>query len=319
MPGKGRGSAPFHRQNGGSGEAVRRNGRNRRAPPWMAITPGAAAETFVVGAVRLSFASGPFHPREPMFPLYDDNPTEIFPLVTVLIMGACVAVWVYVQGAGFSAEALTGSVCAWGVIPSEITGRLGDIGHVAAAGPCPGGGMAWPTLVTSMFLHGSWMHLLGNLWFLWIFGNNVEDSMGHGRFLLFYLLAGLVASGSHIASASASPLPMVGASGAISAIMGAYLLLYPRARVYTLFIIIVIIRVFPLPAWFFLLYWFSLQVASSWIQAPAGTGGVAFWAHIGGFLAGLALVMVFRNRALVAAKRSGRKVRRTDLRGRGWW
>ena len=254
-----------------------------------------------------------------MFPLYDDNPTEIFPLVTVLIMGACVAVWVYVQGAGFLAEALTGSVCAWGVIPSEITGHFGGVGHPAAAGPCPGGGMAWPTLVTSMFLHGSWMHLLGNLWFLWIFGNNVEDSMGHGRFLLFYLLTGLVASGSHIASAPASPLPMVGASGAISAIMGAYLLLYPRARVYTLFIIIVIIRIFPLPAWFFLLYWFSLQVASSWIPAPAGTGGVAFWAHIGGFLAGLALVMVFRNRVLVTAKRSRTRVRRTDLRGGGWW
>jgi membrane associated rhomboid family serine protease len=174
-------------------------------------------------------------------------------------------------------------------------------------------------MFTSMFLHGSWMHLIGNLWFLWIFGNNVEDSMGHGRFLVFYLLTGLVASGSHIASDPTSPLPMVGASGAISAIMGAYLVLYPRARVYTLFIIIIIIRVFPLPAWFFLLYWLSLQVAYSTLQASSGGGGVAFWAHIGGFLAGLVLVKIFQNRVLVSAKRSGVQIRRRDLRGGGWW
>jgi len=254
-----------------------------------------------------------------MFPLYDDNPTEMFPLVTLLIMGACVAVWLYVQGGGFSEEALTGSVCALGAIPSEITGRMGGAGHPSGAGPCPGGGMTWPTLVTSMFLHGSWMHLIGNLWFLWIFGNNVEDSMGHGRFLVFYLLAGLVAAGSHIASAPDSPLPMVGASGAISAIMGAYLVLYPRARVFTLFIIIILIRVFPLPAWFVLLYWFLLQVASSRMLEPGGGGGVAFWAHIGGFLAGVTLVMVFRSKVLVTAKRSRSRVRREDLWGRGWW
>jgi membrane associated rhomboid family serine protease len=170
-----------------------------------------------------------------------------------------------------------------------------------------------------MFLHGSWIHLVGNMWFLWIFGNNVEDSMGHGRFLLFYLLSGLVAAGTHIAADPSSPIPMVGASGAISAIMGAYLVLYPRARVHTLFIIIIIIRVFPLPAWFFLLYWFSLQLASSAIQMPGGGGGVAFWAHIGGFMAGAALVKPFQNRVLVAAKRAGRQVPRTELRGRGWW
>ena len=163
------------------------------------------------------------------------------------------------------------------------------------------------------------MHLIGNLWFLWIFGNNVEDSMGHGRFLVFYLLTGLVATGSHIASEPASALPMVGASGAISAIMGAYLVLYPRARVFTLFIIIIIIRVFPLPAWFFLLYWLSIQVAYSSIQTPGAGGGVAFWAHIGGFVAGMALVKLFQNQVLVGAKRSGTRVQRKDLRGGGWW
>jgi membrane associated rhomboid family serine protease len=161
------------------------------------------------------------------------------------------------------------------------------------------------------------MHLIGNLWFLWIFGNNVEDSMGHGRFLVFYLLTGLVAAGSHVAADPNSVLPMVGASGAISAIMGAYLVLYPKARVYTLFIIIIIIRVFPLPAWFFLLYWLSIQVAYS--SMPSGGGGVAFWAHIGGFLAGVALVKPFQDRVLVGAKRSGIRVSRRDLRGGGWW
>jgi len=251
-----------------------------------------------------------------MFPLYDDNPTEIFPFVTLLIIGACVGVWVLVQGAGFSEPALTGSVCALGAIPAEITGRL-SVGP--GYGSCRLGGLTWPTMLTSMFLHGSWMHLIGNLWFLWIFGNNVEDSMGHGRFLVFYLLAGLVASASHILSDPASPLPMVGASGAISAIMGAYLVLYPRARVYTLFILIIIIRVFPLPAWFFLLYWFSIQLASSAIQGPGGGGGVAFWAHIGGFLAGVLLVKVFQNPALVNAKRARVRIARRDLRGGGWW
>jgi membrane associated rhomboid family serine protease len=163
------------------------------------------------------------------------------------------------------------------------------------------------------------MHLIGNLWFLWIFGNNVEDSMGHGRFLVFYLLTGFVAAVGHVASAPGSILPMVGASGAISAIMGAYLVLYPRARVHTLFIIIILIRIFPLPAWFFLLYWFLLQVASSAVQLPGGGGGVAFWAHIGGFVAGVTLVKLFQNRALVQAKRAGTVLSRKDLRGGGWW
>jgi len=262
-----------------------------------------------------------------MFPLYDDNPTEIFPLVTLLIMGVCIGVWVYVQGAGFSQEALAGSVCAFGAIPAEITSglrssgllELGPVGGAGAGEVCRPGGLGASALLTSMFLHGGWMHLIGNLWFLWIFGNNVEDSMGHGRFLVFYLLSGLVAAGSHVAADPGSTLPMVGASGAISAIMGAYLVLYPRARVYTLFIIIIIIRIFPIPAWFFLLYWLFLQLASSAIQGTGGGGGVAFWAHIGGFAAGVVLVKLFQNKVLVQAKRSGVVVPRRDLRGGGWW
>ena len=253
-----------------------------------------------------------------MFPLYDDNPTEIFPFVTLLLMGACIAVWVLLQGAGMSEEALAGSVCALGAIPIEVTESLG-LGSVSGPSPCPLGGLTWGALLTSMFLHGSWMHLIGNMWFLWIFGNNDEDSMGHGRVLVFYLLTGLVAAGGHIASDPSSAIPMVGASGAISAIMGAYLVLYPKARVHTLFIIIIIIKVFPLPAWFFLLYWLSLQIAYSAMEMPGGGGGVAFWAHIGGFVAGVVLVFFFQNRTLVQAKRSGVQVARRDLRGGGWW
>ena len=131
-----------------------------------------------------------------MFPLYDDNPTEIFPLVTLLIMGVCIGVWFYVQGAGFSSEVLVGSVCTFGAIPAEITAGLRssgflELGPVVGRGAgevCRPGGLGVSSLLTSMFLHGSWMHLIGNLWFLWIFGNNVEDSMGHGRYLVFYLL-----------------------------------------------------------------------------------------------------------------------------------
>ncbi|MFC1662147.1 rhomboid family intramembrane serine protease [Gemmatimonadota bacterium] len=253
-----------------------------------------------------------------MFPLRDDNPTATFPLASVMVMGACALVWVWLQGAGFSPDTLAGSVCVFGTIPAELTGGLQAAGY-PRAGPCPVGGLTWLTLLTSMFLHGSWLHLVGNLWFLWIFGNNIEDSMGHLRFLVFYILTGLVATGVHVVSAPASVLPMVGASGAISGIMGAYLLLYPRARVHTLFIIILYIRVFPVPAWFFLGYWFLLQLAWSSLQAPGSGGGVAFWAHIGGFLAGLALVKLFQNREVVAARRSGLQLDRGQLRNRGRW
>jgi membrane associated rhomboid family serine protease len=177
-------------------------------------------------------------------------------------------------------------------------------------GPCRLGGFTWQALFSSMFLHASWMHLIGNMWFLWIFGNNVEDSMGHLRFGLFYLLTGLVAALAHVVTDPSSPIPMVGASGAISAVMGAYLVLHPRARVHTLFFFLVFIRVIPLPAWVILGYWIVLQVGSSLLEPGTG-GGVAYTAHIGGFVAGAALIFLFRNPGLVGAKRRGA--------ARGWW
>ena len=247
-----------------------------------------------------------------MFPLRDDNPTELAPFMTLVVLALCVAAWFLLQGAGFSVEALTTSVCTWGAIPAEITGAQGG------SGPCRLGGLTWEALVTSMFLHGSWMHLIGNLWFLWIFGNNVEDSMGHGRFVVFYLVTGLAAALAHVLLNTGSAVPMVGASGAISGVMGAYLLLYPRARVHTLFFFIFFVRVVPLPAWVLLGYWMLLQVAGLGAAATVG-GGVAYAAHVGGFLAGIALIPFFSRQTLVQAKRSDRVLDRRELDRGGWW
>ena len=254
-----------------------------------------------------------------MFPLSDDNPTELTPYVTYALLLACVAVWIFVQGAGLEEAALVRSVCGWGAIPGEITGALSE-GSVSL-GPgqtCTIGGATWSTLVTSMFLHGSWMHLIGNMWFLWIFGNNVEDSMGHGRFVLFYLLCGLVADFAHVASNPASPIPTVGASGAISGILGAYFLLYPRAKVKTLIFLLFLVTVQRVPAAIFLGLWFLLQIGSS-LADPGASGGVAFWAHIGGFVAGLALIRFFRVPELVDAKHRGVVLDRSQIRHGGWW
>lgn len=259
-----------------------------------------------------------------MLPLYDDNPTEIFPLFTMALIAGCVAVWVWIQGAGFSDAQLTQSVCAYGAIPAELTGSdpsVPDRVREMSGGslPCSLGGMTWSALVSSMFLHGSWAHLIGNMWFLWIFGNNVEDSMGHLRFVAFYVLAGLAAAGAHVLAEPSSAVPVVGASGAISAIMGAYLVLYPRARVKTLVFVIFLITVVSLPAWIYLGYWFLLQVASSAAQPAGASGGIAFWAHIGGFVAGVVLVWVFRRSDLVEAKRAHVKLPRDQIRHGGWW
>jgi membrane associated rhomboid family serine protease len=148
-------------------------------------------------------------------------------------------------------------------------------------------------LFTSMFLHGSWMHLLGNMWFLWLFGNNVEDSMTRPRFLAFYLLSGLGAAGLQVLLQPDSIIPMVGASGAISGVMGAYLVLYPRVRVFTLVPLGFFMTSIALPAWVMLIYWMLLQVLGGFTRIGSQEGGVAFWAHIGGFLAGVILIKLF--------------------------
>jgi membrane associated rhomboid family serine protease len=226
-----------------------------------------------------------------VFPLYDENPTELRPWMTVLLIALNVAVWILVQGAG-SMPVLEQSVAVFGAQPCEVTGA------------CAVRGLGREALVTSIFMHGGWMHLIGNMFFLWVFGNNVEDSMGHLRFLVFYLVCGLAASAAQVALTPASHIPIVGASGAISGVMGAYILLYPRARVRTYFPPIFF---FHLPAWAFLGIWFLLQLVSGVgsLGLPEEQGGVAVWAHVGGFVAGLALIRVFDRPRLVRAKQAG--------------
>ena len=252
--------------------------------------------------------------REAMFPLRDENPTELVPFVTFLLILANVAVWLFVQGAG-SGQLFLESLCQYGAIPGAVTGAIqpGTPIELAPGATCRVDGMAARSILTSMFMHGGWMHLIGNMWFLWVFGNNIEDSMGHVRYLVFYLLTGGLAAGAHIALDPGSAIPTVGASGAISGIMGAYMVLYPKVRVQTLIIIIIYIRVIPLPAWVLLAYWFFLQVVGGSVALGGSGGGVAFWAHVGGFAAGVALVKLFEKRKLVTAKRSGHVLSRDEI------
>jgi membrane associated rhomboid family serine protease len=240
-----------------------------------------------------------------MIPYHDENQTQRTPLVTLLLIGLNVAAWLLVQGAG-AALPLARSVCAYGLIPGELTGlappgtrlRLGE-GLVCVVGDH--GAIA--NIVTSMFLHGSWLHLIGNMWFLWLFGNNVEDSMGRARFTVFYLVCGIAAALGQVASNPASAVPMVGASGAISGVMGAYLVLYPHVRVFALVPLGFFLTSVALPAWLMLVYWFVLQLLGG-LAARGDMGGVAFWAHAGGFVAGLALVRLFARSDYLARHRS---------------
>jgi len=236
-----------------------------------------------------------------LFPLSDENPHFLTPVVTWAIIGANVAVWVLVQGLG-SEPTLLHSVCSHGLIPAELLQRIPpgtpvELGNRIA---CRTGETHWSALVTSMFLHGGWMHLIGNMWFLWIFGNNVEDSMGHLRFVAFYLLCGLAAAALQISFQPDSSVPMVGASGAIGGVMGAYIVLYPRVRVHLLVVLGFYITTVAVPAYFMLGYWFLLQLVGGTASLASEGGGVAFWAHVGGFAAGALLILLFRNPTLVA-------------------
>jgi membrane associated rhomboid family serine protease len=162
----------------------------------------------------------------------------------------------------------------------------------------------WYTPLSSMFLHGGWFHLIGNMWFLWLFGNNVEDSMGHYRYLAFYVLSGLAAATAQTVVNPNSAIPMVGASGAISGVMGAYIVLYPRVRVHMLIVLGFFITRIVVPAFLMLGYWFLLQLLGGLPSLGDETGGVAFWAHAGGFIAGAILILVFKDDELVAKHRA---------------
>jgi len=234
-----------------------------------------------------------------MFPIRDENPQITVPLVTFALIVLNVAAWLLLQGLG-SEPALTRSVCQLGLIPGDLLGTI-DRAAVPPDFPCVIDGQAnWLTMLTSMFMHGGWMHIVGNMWFLWIFGGNVEDSMGHTRFAIFYVLCGLAAGTAQVFANTASPIPMVGASGAIGGVMGAYVVLYPRVNVHLLLFLGFYITTFAVPAFWMLGYWILVQFVSGLTSIGAQGGGVAFWAHVGGFAAGAALVLVFKNESLLA-------------------
>src|SRR5260370_5700835 len=231
-----------------------------------------------------------------MFPYKDENPTEHPAVITVALIIANVLAFILVQGAG-AQEPLARSVCALGLIPGEIlqTAKPGSGVALAPGMICMVDAVPkyW-TVITSMFMHGGWFHLIGNMLFLWVFGNNIEDAMGHGKFLIFYLLCGIAAAATQTLISPHSIVPMVGASGAISGVLGAYLLLYPQVRVHTLIILPIYITTVALPAWVMLGYWALLQLLSGLGSlTQVEQVGVAFFAHVGGFAAGLLLVPVF--------------------------
>lgn len=257
-----------------------------------------------------------------MIPYHDENETQRTPIVTLALIGACSAAWLLVQGAG-SGLALLESVCNLGLIPGEFLGTVppGSGFEIAEGVACvTDPGRQVTNVFTSMFLHGSWMHLIGNMWFLWLFGNNIEDSMSRSRFVVFYLVCGIAAALGQVYAEPDSIIPMVGASGAISGVMGAYLVLYPRVRVFTLVPLGFFITTMALPAWVMLVYWAGLQVFGGFASAVSPqSGGVAFWAHLGGFVAGVVLIKLFARPDAVSQHRSHHyRPRRVGLNRDQW-
>jgi membrane associated rhomboid family serine protease len=221
-----------------------------------------------------------------MIPLRDDNPTTLRPIVTIGLIAVCSAVFLWQLSLGPAGFERT--MYSLGLIPAVLFGRVQlppDLALVPAG----------LTVFSSMFLHGGWMHLIGNMLYLWIFGNNIEDAMGHARFLVFYLLCGIAAALSQAVFEASAQIPMVGASGAISGVLGAYLLLYPHARVQVLLPLGFIMQMVSLPALLVLGFWFVLQLLNS-AAASAGEGGTAWFAHLGGFIAGMVLIPLFKQR-----------------------
>jgi len=221
-----------------------------------------------------------------MIPLRDDNPTEITPIVTVATIVMCVLVFLY--EISLPAQSNEVFVYMYGAIPAAVFGYV-QLPPELMSLPVYG------TLFSSMFLHGGWMHLIGNMLYLWIFGNNIEDVMGHGKFIVFYATCGVVAALSHGLIDPESTIPMIGASGAISGVLGAYLMLFPRARVLVFIPIGFFSQLIHVPAAVVLGLWFLMQVFSGGMSLGNEGGGVAFFAHIGGFVAGMVLIGFFKH------------------------
>ncbi len=225
--------------------------------------------------------------KKRMIPLKDDNPTHSFPVITIGLIATNIVAFFYQVSLGPASDQL---LFAYGAIPFNLMHTL------ESEAPIPAIAIS---LVTSMFLHGSLVHLGGNMLYLWIFGNNIEDVMGKARFVLFYLLCGIIAAYAHAGGYAQSRVPMIGASGAVSGILGAYLLLFPRARILTLVPLGFFMTTMRIPALFFLGGWFFLQVLPGFLMPPGttdGVGGIAWFAHIGGFLAGISLIYLFKKR-----------------------
>jgi Uncharacterized membrane protein (homolog of Drosophila rhomboid) len=219
-------------------------------------------------------------------PLYDDNPTRRTPVVTIAFIILCVIVYLWQVSLGARGGEL--AVYSYGVVPAVLFGYA-ELPAPLQVIP------AWASVITSMFLHGGFLHLAGNMLYFWIFGNNVEDSMGRGRFVVFYLLCGTAAALAQSIANPTSEVPMLGASGAIGGVLGAYLVLHPRANVGVLFWFIIIVRIITVPAVLVLGVWFAGQILSG-VTTPTTDdgGGVAFWAHVGGFIAGAVLIPFFK-------------------------
>ncbi len=227
-----------------------------------------------------------------MIPLKDDIPSETFPLVNYLLIAINFLVFFYELT--LPPLALHRFLYTFGFVPIKFSLSLIH-GYPILETILP--------VFTSMFLHGGWFHILGNMLFLYIFGDNVEDAMGHLRYLVFYIISGLVAALFQYIISPHAASPMIGASGAIAGVLGAYFVLYPRARILTLVFFFVFVDVIYIPAFFFLFFWFFLQILNgSASLAMAGAGGVAWWAHIGGFVAGVGLVPLFRKKKFVHYK-----------------
>jgi membrane associated rhomboid family serine protease len=224
-----------------------------------------------------------------VIPLRDANPTRRTPVVTLALIATCFVVFAYQLGRLGSGgiAALDAFVMEWGIVPVELTGAWGSGVDLTTEAS---------TLITSQFLHGGWLHLLGNLLFLWIFGNNIEDRLGRIRFLVFYLLGGLVAGLAQVAIDPDSAIPTIGASGAIAATLGAYLVLFPRARITSLVFLGFFYQLIDVPAVIVLVFWFVLQLVDgiASLGVTDSSGGVAFFAHIGGFVFGALLGLVMR-------------------------
>ncbi len=238
-----------------------------------------------------------------LLPITDNNPTRSVPIVTIGLVLACCAIFAWQLS--LHDRSLLLAVHSYGAIPEVVLGHA-KLGRSLAHIP------PWATLITSMFLHGGWSHLLGNMLFLWIFGNNVEDAMGSVRFLVFYLLSGVAAAMTHVIAHPDSVEPMIGASGAISGVLGAYFVLHPFANIRALLFLLVFVTWIDLPAWIFLGYWFAAQALN--ILNANHESNIAWWAHFGGFLVGAALIPWFKYRDVRLFDR-GRSFRRYST---GW-